>query len=77
MKGIVFVTDVECMELISGSETDDVDSVDFTAMECTNCGKIAEVPTKQADIWIAENVQFDCSFVRGGGCISRLRRRKR
>ena len=54
----------------------DDDPFDFTAMECTKCGAMIEVPSSQANAWIAERVKFECSFIRSGGCISRLRRRR-
>ena len=53
------------------------DDLALMSLSCSFCGKANSVPPESAAALAVSRTSFACAFLRAGGCVSNLRRRKR
>ena len=53
------------------------DELALVGLSCSFCGEASAVPPELAAALVGSHTSFSCAFLRAGGCVSNLRRRKR
>lgn len=53
------------------------DELALVRLSCSFCGESSAVPPELAAALAGSHTSFSCAFLRAGGCVSNLRRRKR